>query len=125
MGHICRHTLGLGERENVAWHEELDLAQAYLDVEQVRYGSRLRVEMDVDEDCADCLIPPLVLQPLIENAVKHGIAKRVQGGAIRIAASRSDGMLTLRIYNDGPALPASWGKTRNCRRWNWRWKPST
>ncbi len=60
LADFLRSTLGLGERDSVAWHEELDLAQAYLDVEQVRFGSRLRVEMQVDEACADCLVPPLV-----------------------------------------------------------------
>jgi LytS/YehU family sensor histidine kinase len=52
-------------------------------------------------------VPPLILQPIVENAIKHGIAKRAQGGAIRIAAIRSNGRLTLSVYNDGPSLPAS------------------
>ena len=107
LSDFLRHTLGLGERENVAWHEELDLAQAYLDVEQVRYGSRLRVEMDVDEDCADCLVPPLVLQPLIENAVKHGIATLVEGGTIRVESRVREGQLRVSVENGfDPESPA-------------------
>jgi two-component system sensor histidine kinase AlgZ len=99
LADFLRSTLGLGERSSVAWHEELDLAQAYLDVEQVRYGSRLHVEVLVDEACADCLVPPLVLQPLIENAVKHGIATLVEGGTIQVRSHVLDGILEVSVEN--------------------------
>lgn len=99
LADFLRNTLGLGERESVAWHEELDLAQAYLDVEQVRFGSRLNVEVEVDEACADCLVPPLILQPLIENAVKHGIATLVEGGTIQLRSHVRDGMLEVSVEN--------------------------
>jgi LytS/YehU family sensor histidine kinase len=64
--------------------------------------------MDVPPELFAAQVPSLILQPMVENAVKHGIAKRVQGGAIRIAASRLNGTLTLSVYNDGPGLPAEW-----------------
>jgi two-component system sensor histidine kinase AlgZ len=99
LADFLRSTLGLGERASVAWHEELDLAQAYLDVEQVRYGSRLQVVVQVDEACADCLVPPLVLQPLIENAVKHGIATLVEGGTIQVQSRVYDGLLEVSVEN--------------------------
>jgi two-component system, LytTR family, sensor histidine kinase AlgZ len=99
LADFLRNTLGLGERESVAWHEELDLAQAYLDVEQVRFGARLNVEVDVDEACADCLVPPLILQPLIENAVKHGIASLVGGGTIQVRSHVRDGWLEVSVEN--------------------------
>ncbi|HYK58750.1 MAG TPA: histidine kinase [Bryobacteraceae bacterium] len=99
LAEFLRNTLGLGERESVAWHEELDLAQAYLDVEQIRFGSRLQVEMHVDEQCADCLVPPLVLQPLVENAVKHGVATMVNGGSIRVDSRLRDGQLRVTVEN--------------------------
>jgi two-component system, LytTR family, sensor histidine kinase AlgZ len=108
LADFLRSTLGLGERASVAWHEELDLAQAYLDVEQVRYGSRLQVEMSVDEACADCLVPPLVLQPLIENAVKHGIATLVDGGIIQVHSRVLDGLLEVSVENGfDPESPSS------------------
>jgi len=107
LADFLRNTLGLGERESVAWHEELDLAQAYLDVEQVRFGSRLNVEVDVDEACADCLVPPLILQPLIENAVKHGIATLVEGGTIQLRSHVRDGWLEVSVENGfDPESPA-------------------
>lgn len=107
LGDFLRNTLGLGERESVAWHEELDLAQAYLDVEQVRFGSRLHVEVDVDEECADCQVPPLILQPLIENAVKHGIATLVEGGTIQVRSHIRNGWLEVSVENGfDPESPA-------------------
>jgi len=107
LGDFLRNTLGLGERESVAWHEELDLAQAYLDVEQVRFGSRLQVEVDVDEECADCQVPPLILQPLIENAVKHGIATLVEGGTIQVRSHIRNGWLEVSVENGfDPEAPA-------------------
>jgi len=107
LADFLRNTLGLGERESVAWHEELDLAQAYLDVEQVRFGARLNVEVHVDEACAECQVPPLVLQPLIENAVKHGIATLVDGGTIRVESRVHKGFLEVSVENGfDPESPA-------------------
>jgi len=107
LSDFLRNTLGLGEREAISWREELALSRTYLDVEQVRFGSRLRVEIDVDEQCADCLVPPLVLQPLIENAVKHGIATMVEGGLIRVEGHVADGLMEVSVANDfDPDSPA-------------------
>jgi LytS/YehU family sensor histidine kinase len=99
LSDFLRNTLGLGERESVAWHEELKLAQAYLDVEQIRFGSRLQVELRVDDSCKDCLVPPLMLQPLIENAVKHGIATLIEGGTIRVESRVREGQLEVKVEN--------------------------
>ena len=87
LSDFFRSTLGLGERSSIAWKDELELVRAYLDVEKVRFGARLLVEMNIHDDCAECQVPPLVLQPLIENAVKHGIATLVEGGTIRVESA--------------------------------------
>ncbi len=100
LADFLRSTLGLGERESVAWHEELRLAQAYLDVEQIRYGSRLQVELHIDDHCRSCLVPPLMLQPLIENAVKHGIATLIEGGTIRVESRVRGGQLQVTVENN-------------------------
>jgi LytS/YehU family sensor histidine kinase len=63
------------------------------------------VNVDVPQELLSVQVPSLILQPMVENAVKHGIAKRVQGGAIRVSAARANGRLTLNVYNDGPKLP--------------------
>jgi sensor histidine kinase YesM len=107
LSDFLRNTLGLGEKESISWRDELQLARTYLDVEQVRFGSRLRVEMSVDEACSDCMVPPLLLQPLIENAVKHGIATLVDGGTIKVEGKVIDGLMEISVENgfdpDSPA----------------------
>jgi hypothetical protein len=108
LSDFLRSTLGLGERESIPWREELQLARIYLDVEQVRFGARLQVEMNVDDACAECMVPPLVLQPLIENAVKHGIATMVEGGTIKVNGRVKDGLLEISVENGfDPESPAT------------------
>jgi two-component system LytT family sensor kinase len=85
--------------------------QRYLDIQKVRFGKRLQVSVDIPVELLPVPVPALVLQPLVENAIKHGIAKRAEGGAIRVAASRSNDRLSLSVYNDGPVLPAGWAQT--------------
>jgi LytS/YehU family sensor histidine kinase len=96
---FLRSSLGLGGRESIPLREEIELARDYLAVEQVRFGDRLRVEADIDPECQECGAPPLLLQPLVENAVKHGIAGMVEGGAIRLSARRADGRVTITVEN--------------------------
>ena len=99
LSDFLRKTLGLGERESISWREELELARTYLEVEQVRFGARLQVEMKVDDACTDCQVPPLVLQPLIENAIKHGIATMVDGGIVRLESHVENGNQAVRVEN--------------------------
>lgn len=100
LADFLRSTLGLGERESVTWQEELNLAQAYLNVEKIRFGPRLQVELHVEEECGNCLVPPLMLQPLIENAVKHGVATLVEGGTIHVESWVHEGQLRVRVVNN-------------------------
>ncbi len=107
LSDFLRKTLGLGERESISWREELELARTYLEVEQVRFGARLKVEMQVDDACAECQVPPLVLQPLIENAIKHGIATMVEGGTVRLLGRVENGHLAVRVENSfDPEAPS-------------------
>jgi two-component system sensor histidine kinase AlgZ len=93
LSDFLRSSLRLGERVSIPFGEELALAKTYLDVEQVRFGERLRVKQEFDPACADCEVPPLLVQPLVENAIKHGIATLIEGGEIAISGKRSrDGM---------------------------------
>ncbi|HEY6390975.1 MAG TPA: histidine kinase [Bryobacteraceae bacterium] len=100
LSDFLRSTLSLGEKNSISLREELALAKAYLDVEQVRFGSRLRIELETDAECENCKVPPLFLQPLVENAVKHGIAGLVDGGTIRLRAHCSEGWLRVRVENE-------------------------
>jgi hypothetical protein len=99
LGDFLRTSLALGGRERVALEEELALAERYLAIEQVRFGARLAVERAVEPAALPCLVPPLLIQPLIENAVKHGVADRTEGGTIRIAARRRESTLEITVEN--------------------------
>ena len=107
LSDFLRNTLRLGEKESIPFGEELALVNTYLAVEQVRFGPRLRVERNIETACERCAVPPLLLQPLIENSVKHGIAGLVEGGAIRLSASCAGGRLHITVENDfDPESPA-------------------
>jgi two-component system, LytTR family, sensor kinase len=113
LSDFLRRVLEDAPRQEVALGEEMEFAQKYLDIQKVRFADRLQLNVDVPRELYAARVPSLILQPMVENAVKHGIAQRAQGGWIRIAASRSNGMLTLSVSNDGPSLPVDWETTRS------------
>jgi hypothetical protein len=99
LADFLRSSLGLGERESIPLRDELALARSYLEVEQVRFGARLEFSQDIQESCQDCAVPVLLLQPLVENAVKHGIAGLVEGGAVRLSVERVGGIVQVALEN--------------------------
>src|SRR5437870_12469754 len=84
LSEFLRSTLGLGEKALVPLEEEMALIRSFLAVEKVRFGSRLMVEEHIEDQCEKLLVPPLLLQPLVENAITHGIANLLEGGSIRL-----------------------------------------
>ena len=104
LSDFLRHTLQRSTRQQVPLAEELEFVQRYLSIEKIRFGDRMQLRLDVPLDLYQAQVPNLILQPIVENAVKHGIAKRAQGGTIRVSASLDDGKLTLTVANDGPPL---------------------
>ncbi len=96
---FMRRSLEVGERGQIPLRDELSLVSDYLAVERIRFGERLKVEEAVDEACRDCPVPPLLLQPLVENAVRHGIAQLVEGGTLRIAVRREPGGVAVSVTN--------------------------
>jgi len=113
LSDCLRRATADSDRQQVALGEELEFVQKYLEIQKVRFAERLRLSVDVPQELFAAQVPMLVLQPMVENAIKHGIAKRVQGGSIRIAGLRSNGKLILSVYNDGPSLPDGWEQTRS------------
>ena len=95
-----RHTLGLEAHRKVTLLAEVELVERFVAIEQVRFGPRLVFECEVSADAEPCLLPPMILQPLVENAVKHGIGQLLDGGAVRVRAERAGSRLKLRIEND-------------------------
>jgi hypothetical protein len=108
---FLRSSLGLGDRASIPLSEELALARSYLEVEQVRFGSRLRVEEEIDPECEACGVPALLLQPLVENAVKHGVAGLVEGGPIRLTARRHGAAVAITLENAFDPEMSAPGKT--------------
>ena len=99
LAEFLRDTLNVSSADRIPLADELALTDRFLGIEQVRFGSRLQVERRVDQAAARCRVPPLVLQPLVENAVTHGIAGQLEGGVIRFDIARRDGRLAIAIEN--------------------------
>jgi two-component system, LytTR family, sensor histidine kinase AlgZ len=111
LADFLRMTLGLGEKALVPLREELELLQRFLAIEKVRFGERLRVEAHIAAQAQSCLLPPLILQPLVENAIIHGIAGLPAGGTVRLSADYNGSQLHLSIENsvDPDAAPSRKG----------------
>jgi LytS/YehU family sensor histidine kinase len=107
LAEFLRTTLRVSTQESITLADELTLADRFLSIEQVRFGQRLQVERRIDDGVAECRVPPLVLQPLLENAVAHGIAGLIDGGTIRLDITRRDGRVSISVENprDPDALP--------------------
>jgi sensor histidine kinase YesM len=99
LGDLLRYTLGT--EDEVLFAEEWRFTQDYLAFEQLRLGDRLRVHLTVDSSALSTMVPPLILQPLVENAVRHGIADRVEGGQIDLTARVEESCLVLCVRDDG------------------------
>ena len=108
LSELLRKTLQTPDAQEVALGEELEIIGKYLDIEKARFAERLQVNVEVPQELRKALVPSLILQPIVENAVKHGIAKRVDGGGIAIRAARENGALTLIVRNDGPGFAEGW-----------------
>jgi two-component system, LytTR family, sensor histidine kinase AlgZ len=107
LGDFLRRTLGLGEKSAIPLEEEMSLIHAFLAVEQTRYGARLHMEENVAKDALAVDVPPLLLQPLVENAIAHGIANLVEGGWIRLDVGCENGSVSIVVENlFDPEAPA-------------------
>jgi two-component system LytT family sensor kinase len=113
LSEFLRKVVDTSDRHEVPLGEEVQFLQKYLEIQKVRFAERLHLSLDVPEELFTAQVPSLILQPVVENSIKHGIAKEASGGWIRITAFQSDGRLTLRVYNDGPGLPTDWESTQS------------
>ena len=108
LSDLLRRSAQDTDRPQVTLGEEIEYLHHFLDIQRARFAGRLEVALDVPSELYPVRVPNLILQPLVENAIKHGIAKRVQGGRIEVTGRQSAGLLHLRVYNDGPRLPDNW-----------------
>jgi two-component system LytT family sensor kinase len=113
LSDFLRRVLEDSNRQEVSLSEEIEYLRKYLEIQKVRFAERLAVTVQVPVELLHTQVPSLILQPMVENAIEHGIAKRAQGGEIRVSAARSNGMLKLTVYNDGPSLVADCENVRS------------
>jgi two-component system LytT family sensor kinase len=105
LGDLLRMTLHTSSTQEVTLKDELDVLLKYLEIEQTRFGDRLRVTMNIQPETLDAQVPNLLLQPLVENAIRHGIAPNARPGWIAIHTERSAAQLTIHIRDSGNGLP--------------------
>lgn len=111
LSELLRLTLEEEGADRVSLDRELDILRRYLAIEEVRFGDRLEVVIDAADDCRDALVPNLLLQPLAENAVRHGISARAGTGRITVRARREGDTLVLDVSDDGPGFPDTTDRT--------------
>ena len=109
LGALLRHSLGASQSQEVALREELVALDHYLGIEKLRLGERLRIEWGIDSASLDARVPHLVLQPLVENAIRHAIATRSTPGELCVRAARNEDRLILEVRDDGGAHPTPHG----------------
>jgi two-component system, LytTR family, sensor kinase len=107
LGDLLRTTLENVNKQEIALEEELEFIGPYLEIEKARLGSRLTVQMQIDPAVLSARVPNMILQPLVENAIRHGIAARIEPGKLEIEAGRDNGYLRLAVKDDGPGLETS------------------
>ncbi len=107
LSELLRRALDTRDRQEVPLREELEFLERYLEIEQTRFRERLTVRRAIDETLLDAMVPNLVLQPLVENAIKHGIEKQRKPGVIELGARAENGQVVLTVRDNGPGLAAS------------------
>jgi two-component system, LytTR family, sensor kinase len=106
LSELLRHTFERGDTQEVPLREETKFLQGYLEIQHMRFGQRLTVDIDVAPDTQDLLVPFQLLQPLVENAIRHGIEPREEPGRVAISARRDGDRLELLVKDNGDGLPA-------------------
>ena len=105
LGDFLRLTLENGGTQEVSLGQELEFLKCYLEIERIRFQDRLTVQMDIEPQTLDARLPNLILQPIVENAIRHGIAPRTSAGRIEIEARRLNGTLRVQVTDNGPGIP--------------------
>ena len=106
LAQFFRQTLALSEKQKISLSEEIALCNHFLAIEKIRFGKKLQVQMDIDPDSENCLLPPMLLQPLLENAIKHGIRDLIDGGTIIVSSKARDPWLFVAIDNPVDIQPS-------------------
>ena len=108
LSDLLRHTLEHSSRQEVELREEINFIKLYLSIQEMRFSDRLRLEFDIDPATAKALVPNLILQPLTENALRHGIARSAEPGVVGISSAIENDNLRLLVYDNGAGLRDGW-----------------
>jgi two-component system LytT family sensor kinase len=114
LSDLLRQTLDNAGKQQVRLGEELEWLELYLKLQQIRFSDRLQVSIQAEPETLDALVPNLITQPLIENAIRHGLSPRARPGSVTLSAQRDNGRLVLRVRDDGVGLPEGWSLA-NCK----------
>lgn len=108
LGDLLRLSLEARDKQQVPLAEEMAFLDHYLAIQKIRFGPSLRVETHIEPAIKHALVPCLMVQPLVENAIRHGLSRRASGGAVTITAKRNMGQMEIQIADDGIGLPQGW-----------------
>lgn len=108
LGDLLRLSLESKDKQEVALAEEMEFLEHYLAIQKIRFGDHLKIELAIAPEVKLASVPSLFLQPLVENAIRHGISRRASGGTVAIFAGRIDDRLKIRVLDDGVGLPPDW-----------------
>ena len=108
LSDLLRHTLEHSSRQEVELREELNFIKLYLAIQEMRFSDRLQLEFNIDPATTKAMVPNLILQPLTENALRHGFARSADSGMVGISSAAEDGQLRLTVYDNGAGLPHDW-----------------
>jgi two-component system, LytTR family, sensor kinase len=108
LGDLLRLSLESKDKQEVPLAEEMEFLEHYVAIQKIRFGEHLKIEVAVTPEARTALVPSLFLQPLVENAIRHGVSRRASGGTVEISAARVDGRVKIRVADDGMGLPPGW-----------------
>jgi signal transduction histidine kinase len=108
LGDLLRLSLDARDRHEIPLAEELGFLDHYVAIQKIRFAESLRIEIEVAQEVKYALVPCLIVQPLVENAIRHGISRRASGGSVKVTADRVGDQVELRVADDGVGLPAGW-----------------
>lgn len=103
LGVLMRNSLEVGGRD-VTLESEMEIIRSYLEIQKFRFEDRLQYELNMEDEVRECLIPSLIIQPLVENAVLHGLESKLEGGCVKVAASRSEQGVRIQVYDNGSGI---------------------
>lgn len=108
LGDLLRMSLESKDKQQVPLAEEMNFLDHYLEIQKIRFGDQLKIEIHVAPEVRYALVPSLFLQPLVENAIRHGVSRRASGGTVTVSAQRNQSQLEIRVLDDGLGLPPGW-----------------